>query len=294
MTQFSEAAWERSATLRKAIDELPFNMELAAGKLGRERFQGYIVQDALYLAQYARILAIAGVKGPDAETLRAYCSCALEAVAVEQALHERYLTEFGVDAGRLVDAEPSPDCLGYTSFLLATAYHEPWEVLVAALLPCFWIYWDVGSRIARHAAADNPYRAWIDTYADEGFGEAVRTVIGITDRAADATTAAIRTRMMTAFIRSTRCELLFWDGAYQQRGWPRPTTVLADHCGTLLGDHDGRRVGIAGGQCRHYRRIDHAQAADAVHAQAGVHDGAGPFAHAAGADRMKDRRSEAA
>jgi thiaminase/transcriptional activator TenA len=220
MRQFSEAAWQRSAALRKAIDELPFNTELAAGRLKRERFQGYIVQDALYLAQYARILAIAGVKGPDAETLRAYCSCALEAVAVEQALHERYLTEFGVDPARLADAEPSPDCLGYTSFLLATAYHEPWEVLVASLLPCFWIYWDVGSRIARHVAPDNPYRAWIDTYADPAFGEAVRTVIGITDRAADATTAAIRTRMMTAFIRSTQYEFLFWDGAYQQRGWP--------------------------------------------------------------------------
>ena len=124
--------------------------------MSRERFQGYIVQDALYLAQYARILAIAGVKGPDAETLRAFGSCALEAVAVEQALHERYLTEFGVDPARLADAEPSPDCLGYTSFLLATAYHEPWEVLVAALLPCFWIYWDVGSRIAKQRRGGQP------------------------------------------------------------------------------------------------------------------------------------------
>ena len=117
-------------------------------------------------------------------------------------------------------AEPSPDCLGYTSFLLATAYHEPWEVLVAALLPCFWIYWDVGSAIAQRADAANPYRAWIDTYADEGFGEAVRTVIGITDRAAAATTPAVQARMLTAFVRSTQYEWLFWDGAYQQRGWP--------------------------------------------------------------------------
>lgn len=220
MTQFSEAAWQRTAKLRQAIDALPFNTELAAGTLGRERFQGYIVQDALYLGQYSRILAIAGARGPDAATLRAFGACALEAVAVEQALHERYLTEFGVDPARLVDAEPSPDCLGYTSFLLATAYHEPWEVLVAALLPCFWIYWDVGTRIAKTAAAANPYRAWIETYADEGFGEAVRTVIGITDQAAEATTQGVRDRMMTAFIRSTQYEWMFWDGAYQQRGWP--------------------------------------------------------------------------
>ena len=220
MTSFSDAAWQRTARLRQAIDALPFNTELAAGRLSRDRFQGYIVQDALYLAQYSRVLAIAGVRGPDAATLRAFGASALEAVAVEQALHERYLTEFDVDPARLAEAEPSPDCLAYTSFLLATAYHEPWEVLVAALLPCFWIYWDVGKRVAAHAANDNPYRAWIDTYADEAFGEAVRTVIDITDRAAAETTQSVRVRMMTAFIRSTQYEWLFWDGAYQQRGWP--------------------------------------------------------------------------
>ena len=220
MTLFSETAWQRTASLRKLIDELPFNIELASGRLARERFQGYIVQDALYLAQYSRALAIAGARGPDAATLLAFGSSALEAVSVEQALHERYLKEFGVDPADLSGAEPSPDCLGYTSFLLATAYHEPWEVLVAALLPCFWIYWDVGTRVARLATPDNPYRAWIDTYADAVFGEAVRTVIGITDRAAAATTPAIERRMMTAFIRSTQYEWLFWDGAYHRRGWP--------------------------------------------------------------------------
>jgi thiaminase (transcriptional activator TenA) len=220
MTQFSDSAWQRTARLRAAIDALPFNTELAAGTLSRERFQGYIVQDALYLGQYSRVLALAGVKGPDGATLQAFGRCALEAVAVERALHERYLQDFGIDPVRLTDSEPSPDCLGYTSFLLATAYHDPWEVLVAALLPCFWIYWDVGSRIAKRAAPDNPYRAWIDTYADEGFGEAVRMVIGITDRAASATTSAVQARMMTAFVRCTQYEWLFWDGAYQQRSWP--------------------------------------------------------------------------
>jgi len=220
MTSFSDAAWQRTERLRAAIHALPFNTELAAGTLNAARFQGYIVQDALYLGQYSRVLAIAGARGPDPATLHAFASSALEAVAVEQALHEQYLARFGVDPARLADSEPSPDCLSYTSFLLATAYHDPWEVLVAALLPCFWIYWDVGSDIARRADAANPYRAWIDTYADEGFGEAVRTVIGIVDRAAASTTEVIRARMMTAFVRSSQYEWLFWDGAYQQRGWP--------------------------------------------------------------------------
>jgi thiaminase/transcriptional activator TenA len=215
MTGFCDHVWQRTTVLRAAIHDLPFNRELAAGTLDKARFQFYIEQDAQYLEQYSRILAMAGVRGPDGATLRLFAESALEAVAVEQALHARYLNEFSSTA-----AEPSPDCLGYTSFLLATAYHEPWEVLMAAVLPCFWIYWDVGNAIAREAGAENRYRAWIDTYSDEGFGDAVRAVIAATDTAAAGASAAVRDRMMTAFIRSTQYEYLFWEGAYQLRRWP--------------------------------------------------------------------------
>jgi thiaminase (transcriptional activator TenA) len=220
MIRFSEMACQRTQILRNAIDVLPFNTELAAGTLVRERFQHYIIQDALYLGRFSRALAIAAAKAPDTPTLQAFAQSALGAVAVERALHERYLRAFGIDLATLELAEPAPDCLAYTSFLLAAAYHEPWEVLVAALLPCFWIYWEVGCAIAKMAAPDNPYRAWIDTYADQRFGEAVQAVIATADRAAAAATETIRERMLAAFTRATQYEWLFWDGAYHRRGWP--------------------------------------------------------------------------
>jgi thiaminase (transcriptional activator TenA) len=152
--------------------------------------------------------------------MQSFAQSALGAVAVEQTLHRQYLRQFGVEPADVASAEPSPDCLAYTNFLIAAAYHEPWEVLVAALLPCFWIYWDVGCAIAQKAAPENPYRAWIDTYSDERFGEAVRTVIVAADRAAAATTAATRADMLSAFVRACQYEWLFWDGAYQRRNWP--------------------------------------------------------------------------
>ena len=221
MTRFSEEAWQRTAALRKAIHTLPFNVELAEGLLSRERFQTYITQDAIYLGQFSRALAISAAKAPDTATMQSFAQSALGAIAVEQALHGRYLRDFGVDPGGIADTEPSPDCLAYTSYLIAAAYHDPWEVLVAALLPCFWLYWDVGCTIARSASPQNPYKAWIDTYADERFGEAVRTVIAITDRAAEATTAAARAKMLAGFTRACQYEWLIWDGAYQRRSWPR-------------------------------------------------------------------------
>jgi thiaminase/transcriptional activator TenA len=220
MMKFSEEAWQRTTALRAAIHALPFNAELAAGTLAPERFRFYILQDALYLGEYARVLAIAAAKAPDPATVQVFAGDAVQAIAVEQALHGRYLAEFGVDPAAVLAAEPMPDCLAYTSFLLATSHQQPWEVLVAALLPCFWIYWEVAGAIVRRAAPDNRYRAWIDTYADPRFGEAVQIVIDIADQAAAGATPATRAAMLAAFARAAQYEHLFWDGAYHQRSWP--------------------------------------------------------------------------
>ena len=223
MIRFSDEAWARTASLREAIHKLPFNVELAAGSLSRDRFQTYIIQDAIYLGQFSRALAIAAAKAPDTSMMQSFAQSAIGAIAVEQALHGRYLRDFGVDPSSIADAEPSPDCFAYTSYLIATAHHDPWEVLVAALLPCFWLYWDVGCTIARTTVPQNPYQAWIDTYADERFGEAVRTVIAIADRAAGGGTLATRANMLAAFTRACQYEWLFWDGAYHRRRWPLAT-----------------------------------------------------------------------
>jgi thiaminase (transcriptional activator TenA) len=220
MMRFSDEAWQSAARLREAIHRLPFNTELAAGSLARDRFQAYIVQDAIYLGRFSRALAIAAAKAPDSNAMQSFAHSALSAVAVEQALHGRYLREFGIDPAGIGDAGASPDCLAYTSYLLAAGYHEPWEVLVAALLPCFRIYWDVGCAIAQKAAPENPYRAWIDTYADKRFGKAVETAVMIGDQAAAAVTGATRAAMLAAFVRACQYEWLFWDGAYQRRSWP--------------------------------------------------------------------------
>jgi thiaminase/transcriptional activator TenA len=220
MMRFSEEAWERTAALRAAIHRHPFNTELAAGSLAPERFRSYILQDSIYLGEYARVLALAAAKAPDAATVQWFSGAAGEAILVEQALHGRYLAEFEVAPAAIAAAEPSPDCLAYTCFLLATAHQQPWEVLVAAVLPCFWIYWDVASAITAGAAPQNPYCAWIDTYADPRFGDAVQRVIEIADAAAADATPARREAMLGAFHRCAQYEYLFWDGAYQQRGWP--------------------------------------------------------------------------
>jgi thiaminase/transcriptional activator TenA len=106
------------------------------------------------------------------------------------------------------------------SYLLATAFAEPYEVLLGALLPCFWIYAEVGRDIHARARPNNPYQAWIDTYAGEEFHNAVRGVIAATDEVAATASASLCERMHAAFKRATQLEWMFWDSAYRLDVWP--------------------------------------------------------------------------
>ncbi|MCT8972407.1 thiaminase II [Microbaculum sp. A6E488] len=221
VTPFSAEAWRRNADLYEAIRTLPFNTELAAGALRQDRFQHYIVQDGHYLADYARALAIAAAKADDANGIIQFSKAATEAIVVERALHETYFARFGIDRQAFEAIALSPACHHYTAFLLATAYAQPYPVVLAALLPCFWVYGEVGKDILANATTpDNPYQAWIDTYGGEDFQAAVDGAIATTDRVAAGETLATREAMHLAFQRAMQLEWMFWDSAHRLEAWP--------------------------------------------------------------------------
>jgi thiaminase (transcriptional activator TenA) len=220
VTGFCDHAWQHTTTLQAAMLDLPFNRELAAGTLARERFQFYLVQDSRYLVGFGRALAVAAARATDPDDIAFFAGAAREAIVVERALHNGFFQRFGMSAQDLAAIETSPTCLAYTSFLLATAQTGSDAELVAALLPCFWVYQHVGTDIKRVAAGDNPFQAWIDTYADEEFAAAVRSCQQAVNRAAEAATGQTRDRMLAAFTRATEYEWLFWDSAYRQESWP--------------------------------------------------------------------------
>src|SRR5947207_7938838 len=203
---FSREAWSRNAALYETIRTLAFNAQLASGSLSEARFKHYITQDAHYLVGFGRALAVAAAKAPDADRIVQFVKSAEGALVVERALHGSFFKQYGITAQVFAQTPLSPACHHYVCYLLATAYAEPYEVLLGALLPCFWIYAEVGRDIHARATPANPYRAWIDTYAGEDFHAAVRAVIGAADEAADGASPGLRQRMQAAFRRATQLE----------------------------------------------------------------------------------------
>ena len=93
---FSEQAWEEIAPIYAAILNHPFIRELAAGTLSKERFQFYMVQDALYLTGFSRVLSLAAARAPDPDTMMQFDEYARTALTVERALHETFFRQFGI------------------------------------------------------------------------------------------------------------------------------------------------------------------------------------------------------
>ena len=217
---FSHEAWSRNAGLYEAIRTMPFNADLAAGVLSEARFRHYITQDAHYLVGFGRALALAAAKAPNPDRIVQFAKAAEVAVVVERTLHGSFFEQFAITPETFAQTPLSPTCHHYVSYLLATAYAEPYEVVLGALLPCFWIYAEVGRHIHARAAQPNSYQAWIDTYAGDEFHDAVRAVIDATDEVAREASPTLRDRMHGAFTRATQLEWAFWESAYQLQAWP--------------------------------------------------------------------------
>ena len=213
---FTQQCAQDVATLYAAIIDHPFNQELQAGTLAAARFGYYVQQDSLYLADYARALALLAAKAPSSAVAEDLLNYARDGIAVERALHGHFLDRFNLQPA----TEQLPACMAYTSFLLARTALDAYAVGLAAVLPCFSIYRDVGHHIAAHVRPDNPYQPWIDTYSDAAFDTAVRRMLDLTDEAAANADTATVSAMSAAFLHSTRCEWSFWDAAYQQTQWP--------------------------------------------------------------------------
>lgn len=194
----------------------PFISQLTDGTLEQEKFIFYIRQDALYLAEYGKVLAGLAAKLQDSQHRNDFLRFAGETITVENVLHDSFLRQTDKDS----PFEASPACLLYTSYLHKQLASESVAVAAAAVLPCFWIYKDVGDYILQcQQKSANPYQDWIDTYGGEEYAGAVHKAIEICDTLAARSTAKEQETMSQVFAIGVRLEWMFWDSAWRLEQW---------------------------------------------------------------------------
>lgn len=217
---FSAELWTGIEDVYARILDHPFVAGLTDGSLDRAAFRFYVVQDAHYLREYARALSVCAARAPREDDIAMFAQHAAGAIDVERELHESFFRDLDVSADELAATPPAPTNLAYTSYLLATAYGGSFPEALGAVLPCYWIYWEVGKALLERGSPDPLYQRWIDTYGGEEFADVVRAVLAVTDRLGPALSDADRERMARHFRRTTVYEWMFWEAGYVRESWP--------------------------------------------------------------------------
>jgi thiaminase (transcriptional activator TenA) len=197
----------------------PFLHGLTGGTLERDAFRHYVVQDSLYLVEYSRALAVTAARAPDPGAIQFFSRSAAEAIEVERSLHESFFRELGVSEQEAGEALPAPTNLAYTSYLLATAHGGSFAEALGAVLPCFWIYREVGRALLERSSPDPLYRRWIETYGGEDYGAVVEQALELADRLGPRLSPDELTSVERHFVQTSRYEWLFWDMGYRRETW---------------------------------------------------------------------------
>lgn len=215
MENWYEKTREKTEHIFHAIIKHDFVIDLMQANLDKDIFGFYVNQDSLYLSEYKKSLVTVGTKCHHAEETQFFYESATGIIQVEDALHKEFLKE------QYKKPTPSPTCELYNSYLARIVNNYSVEVGVAAVLPCFTIYKEVGDFILRMQSKEinNPYQSWIDTYASDEFAHAVQKAIDIANSYALTASPENLAMMEEVFIKTSQLEYMFWDSAYKQEEW---------------------------------------------------------------------------
>lgn len=218
--QFSAVLRQKTDSIWEAIFQHPMVTGIGDGTLPESKFRYWLIQDYLYLKDYARMMALGAAKAPDLETMGWFAKLFDGIVNLEMDNHRRYAASFGLDPAEMEAGEMAPWCRAYTRELLCAAQGGIGDV-TASLLPCLAGYAETAHRLAARGMPDHPhYRAWIELYTSTAFGDLAEYCANLLDRLAQGAKPEQLAHWEDLYRTSARFEYLFWQMCWEEQTWP--------------------------------------------------------------------------
>ena len=220
---FARDCIEAAADAWGASFEHPFVRALAEGTLRAEHFRFYQMQDARYLEAFADAASLISIRCVDPADKLWFIDAARLALVVEGELHAGYGRKLGYTPEDVAAIELTPSNRAYQNHMISSAQRGALVEAVAALVPCPWLYIDLGQHLLRELGTipdSHPYADWLRTYSDPQFNQYMHDILDRLQRFADSSDEATRSRAIDAFVTSARYEWMFWDQAWTAQEWP--------------------------------------------------------------------------
>lgn len=197
----------------------PFIKEMGEGTLDKEKFRRYLIQDFLYLKEYAKVYGIGLVKSESIEEMKFFKNSINGIMEDESATHITYLKNFGEIVKDLEKYKISFENDNYTDFMKSIALTGDLLDLVIAVLPCAWSYYYIArkmKKIYRHNLDNNFYGHWIESYSCEEYAECAQKNIDFANKICGDLDYKKKEKLKEIFIKASIHEMKFWDMAYEE------------------------------------------------------------------------------
>ena len=217
--KLSERLLDAVQEIWAAYNVHPFVLGIQNGTLVREKFRWYIIQDYLYLQDYARAFAIGVAKAGSVEIANLFGKY-ISLMNGEMDIHSGYLARLGVTLEEIESVSRALDSLSYTSYMLRVAYEEGEAEILAAILACAYSYEFIAGNIVRNnpqSVNDAFYGDWIRSYTSETYAQDNRVLMETLNELTAAYTQKQLQHIIDIFVACSRYELTFWEMSWQQR-----------------------------------------------------------------------------
>ena len=212
---WSKEVWKKSSRIYDSILGLEFLKELSEGTLSNDAFGRYIAQDEIYLKNYYNQMHMLADLMENAQDRNLFLSFAQSGMEGEKALHDMLIEKCGIDT----EVEVSKVTAGYNAHICEGIATGNPCVALASVLPCMWIYNQVGLHILKHSKLEgNPYKEWILEYGQEEFTTGVNKVLKMIDGWTAKADKETREMMDYYYLKAALYEYAFWDYGYHGDG----------------------------------------------------------------------------
>lgn len=215
----SDRLHEAAAPVWEKCLNHPFVAGIGDGTLDVEKFKFFMLQDYLYLFDYAKVFALGVVKSRDPELMRTFARNVDAVLGGEMNIHRAYMKRLGITEEQVFAVQPALDNLSYTNYMLSVASTGTPTEIVASILACSWSYAEIGQALAKiPGALEHPfYGEWIQGYASEEYAATNQALIELMDELAVGATEEQLAYLTDVFVNCSRYELGFWDMAWELR-----------------------------------------------------------------------------
>lgn len=197
----------------------PFIKEMGEGKLDREKFKRYLIQDFIYLKEYAKVYGIGLVKSETIEDMKFFKESINGILEDENATHITYLKNFGEEIEELENYKVCIENDNYTNFMKSIALTGDLLDLIIAVLPCAWSYYYIAKEMMNTYEGnlkENFYASWINSYASDNYAQCAQKNIDFANKICGDLDENKKEKLREIFMKASIYEMKFWDMAYEE------------------------------------------------------------------------------